>query len=163
MSAIEIIPLRPERFDEMFALICALAEYEKLTPPDTAARERLYADAFERTPPRFESLLAIADGTTCGYCIYFETYSSFLAKPTLYVEDVFVLPQWRGHGIGAALFGRLAALAKQRGCGRMEWMVLDWNEPAHRFYRALGAERLVEWQLYRLTDDRLSHLANAIG
>jgi len=154
MSASVIVPLTRERFDELVALITALADYEKLSPPDAAARQRLYTDAFERTPPRFESLLALCDGVPRGYCMFFETYSSFLAKPTLFLEDIFVMPEWRGRGIGRALFRTLCRIARERGCGRMEWMVLDWNEPAHRFYHSFGAERLTQWQLYRLTENQ---------
>lgn len=160
MSAVSVIPVTPDRFDELFALICALADYEHLEPPDHQARMRLYADAFERTPPRYEALLALCDGTACGYCMYIETYSSFLAKPTLYLEDIFVLPDKRGQGIGRTLMQRLARIAQQRGCGRMEWMVLDWNEPAHHFYRTLGAQHLAQWQLYRLTEDRITRIAD---
>lgn len=161
MSSVHIVPLQIEHFEEFFNLICALAAYEHLDPPDRAARDRLYDDAFVRVPPRYQAMLAIADGSACGYCIYYETYSSFLAKPTLYVEDIFVLPQWRTRGIGRKMMATLAQIARQRGCGRMEWIVLDWNESAHRFYRALGAVQLPQWQLYRLDETTINRLADA--
>ncbi|RMF33572.1 MAG: GNAT family N-acetyltransferase [Chlorobiota bacterium] len=161
MNRCSIEPLRPELFESFVELIVALAEYEQLDPPDVAARERLYRDAFERTPPRYRALLALVGSCVCGYCIYLETYSSFLARPTLFVEDIFVHPTWRGQGIGKALMQELARRALEQGCGRMEWIVLDWNEPAHRFYASLGADRLPQWQLYRMTEETIAHLANA--
>jgi len=160
MNRCSIEPLRPDLFDAFVDLIVALAEYEKLPPPDAAARARLYSDAFEQNPPRYQALLARKGNEMCGYCLYFETYSSFFAKPTLYVEDILVLPSWRGHGIGTALMKTLARIAFERGCGRMEWVVLDWNEPAHHFYATLGAERLPQWQLYRMSEETIAHLAN---
>ncbi|MCS6999860.1 MAG: GNAT family N-acetyltransferase [Bacteroidota bacterium] len=158
---IHIEPLSTDRFDEFFRLICALAEYEQLDPPDDQARQRLYDDALERQPPRYRALLALDGHVVCGYCIYLETYSSFLARPTLYVEDIFILPAWRGKGIGRMLMRTLAQIAMQQGCGRMEWIVLDWNEPAHRFYQAIGARQLDQWKLYRLEGKTLARLANA--
>ncbi len=160
MNHCSIEPLRPDHFDAFVELIAALAEYEKLPPPDAAARARLYRDAFEQNPPRYQALLARIGNETCGYCMFFETYSSFLAKPTLYIEDIFVLPSRRGHGIGTALMKTLACIAFERGCGRMEWVVLDWNQSAHHFYAALGAERLPQWELYRMSEETLVHLAN---
>lgn len=161
MSGCRIETLQPELFDSFVELIAALAEYEHLDPPDAAVRERLYKDAFEQMPPRYRALVALEGRSVCGYCIYLETYSSFLARPTLYVEDIFVHPSWRGQGIGKALMQELARRAQQQGCGRMEWIVLDWNEPAHRFYASLGAERLPQWQLYRMTEETIARLANA--
>lgn len=161
MSSVHIVPLQRERFEDFFDLICALADYEQLEPPDHAARNRLYYDAFVRVPPRYQAMLAIADDRACGYCIYFETYSSFFAKPTLYLEDIFILPEWRARGIGRKMMTTLAQIARQRGCGRMEWIVLDWNEPAHHFYRALGAVQLPRWRLYRLDETTIGRLADA--
>lgn len=162
MSSLRIEPLRPERFADFVQLICALAHYEHLPPPDAAAQQRLYADAFHRTPPRYTALLAIDDGAVCGYCMFFETYSSFLAKPTLFIEDIFVLPQWRGRGIGRALLAHVALEARKRSCGRMEWLVLDWNEPAKRFYERVGAQCLQQWQLYRMTEETFARLADEV-
>ncbi|HUR37934.1 MAG TPA: GNAT family N-acetyltransferase, partial [Planctomycetota bacterium] len=99
---------------------------------------------------RVRVLMAEVDGKPVGYAIYFFTYSSFLARPTLYLEDIFVLPEQRRLGLGGAFFKALLAEARREGCGRMEWVVLDWNTPAHRFYRKLGARLLDDWNTYRI-------------
>jgi GNAT superfamily N-acetyltransferase len=137
----------------LLQLICALAEFENLEPPDAEAQQRLLEDAFGEQP-RIETWLAFVDGCTepVGYAIVLETYSSFLARPTLYLEDVFVLPEFRNRGIGSAFLRHCVALAHERGCGRMEWTCLDWNTRAQRVYEdKLGAQRMSEWYLYRLT------------
>lgn len=131
------------------ALIDALADYEKLPRPSEAARQRLAHDLFGPRP-RIECVLAFLDGYPVGYALFFETYSSFLALPTLYLEDLFVLPEYRGRKAGHALFSEVHSLAKQRGCGRMDWTVLDWNQLAIDFYERAGAVHLREWQLYRI-------------
>jgi GNAT superfamily N-acetyltransferase len=139
-------------------LIAALADYEHLEPPDPAARGRLARDAVA-APPRFWALLAEVDDRPVGYAVYFETYSTFLGLPTLYLEDLFVLPDFRGMGVGTALFRECAAEATRRGCGRMEWQVLAWNDLALGFYEHLGATPLHEdWRCYRLTGEGLSAL-----
>lgn len=132
----------------ILSLVQALADYEKLQGPDSAAGERLIADLFGEKP-RLECWLVFMDGYPVGYAFTFETYSSFLALPTMYLEDLFVIPEYRGRKAGLALFLHVEEEAKRRGCGRMEWTVLDWNEPAIRFYDRLGGKRLAEWQLYR--------------
>ena len=144
-----IRPATPEDSAAIRALVVALAEYERLDPPDSAAQERLLADAF-RPQPRVEIAVAVVDGAVVGYAFFFETYSTFLARPTLYLEDLFVLPTHRGAGVGKAVFAHLAREAARRGCGRMEWAVLEWNEPALAFYRRLGARHLADWQVFRL-------------
>jgi GNAT superfamily N-acetyltransferase len=128
------------------SLVRALARYEKLPPPTPAAGRRLVADIGRR----IRVMLAEVDGVPVAYAIYLFTYSSFLARPTLYLEDLFVLPEHRRHGIGAAFFAALLREAKREKCGRMEWVVLDWNTPAHRFYRKIGAKPLDDWITYRL-------------
>lgn len=138
-------------------LIDALADYESLPRPDPAARQRLTEHGFGPNP-RFEVFLAEVDGKAIGYTISFETYSTFLARPTLYLEDLFVLPNYRKLQAGYALFKNMVRLARQRECGRMEWQVLDWNENAVRFYERLGAKRLKEWLPYRLTMEDLAAL-----
>jgi GNAT superfamily N-acetyltransferase len=143
--------------DAFLALVEALADYEHLTPPDDAARARLLRDIFGPSP-RIEAWLGECDGVIAGYAIILETYSSFLALPTLYLEDLFVLPAFRARTLGLALFLAMSTLARERGCGRMEWAVLDWNAPAHRFYGTLGARRMKEWELYRLTREELDAL-----
>jgi len=131
------------------SLVDALADYEKLPRPTPAARKRLVRDGFGARK-RFESLLIEADSVSVGYAIFFETYSSFLALPTFYLEDLFVLPEYRGKGLGKRLFTACLAVAKRKKCGRMEWVVLDWNTPAIGFYERLGAKRLTDWITYRM-------------
>ena len=135
---------------ELLRLIEALAEFEHLPPPDAPAKKRFVAD-MGLEHPRFEAYLAIVDGKSVGYAIVLETYSSFLALPTLYLEDLFVLPEFRGKGAGFALFKAVVGEARRRECGRMEWVVLEWNTPAIGFYERLGASRLHDWDYYRLT------------
>jgi GNAT superfamily N-acetyltransferase len=130
-------------------LVIALAEFERLPPPDRAARARLVADAFGPRP-RFEIFLAEVDGQVAGYAFVFETYSTFLALPTLYLEDIFVLSEFRGLRVGYSLFRHCAQEALRRGCGRLDWAVLDWNKHAINFYERLGAQRMGDWLLYRL-------------
>ncbi|PYI87406.1 MAG: GNAT family N-acetyltransferase [Verrucomicrobia bacterium] len=167
IPALSIGPLvirRADRADApgLLRLIVALAEFEKLTPPDAAAQARLIEDGFGARP-RFESWLVYVEGVEepVGYAFFFETYSSFLARPTLYLEDIFVLPDYRGRGIGSALLHRCIRLAHERGCGRMEWTCLDWNTKAQCVYEKLGARRLSEWHLYRLTRDGMEKFLGA--
>lgn len=143
----------------LFSLIDALADYEKLPRPTEEARERLYHDAFVRTPARFDAYLLWEGEKAIGYGIVLETYSSFLARPTLYLEDLFVLPQARKQGAGSAFFRFLATEALRRECGRMEWVCLDWNQLAIDFYEKRGAEYLSEWRTYRLTEEKLRNIA----
>ncbi len=143
---------------EFLDLVQALADYEKLAGPDGEARERLARDALAE-PPRFRVFLAEREGMVIGYAAYFYTYSSFLARPTLYVEDLFVRPEARGNGTGRALMRELAREAARQGCGRMEWTVLDWNKPAIALYEGLGGEILKEWRVVRLTGDKIIELA----
>lgn len=160
MVAVKVRPFRPEDASTLCALIASLAVYESLEPPDAAAQERLIRDALA-SPPRFWVMLAEAAGSVVGYAIFFETYSTFLARPTLYLEDIFVLPAARRMGVGTALFGACAEEAKRRDCGRMEWQALTWNDLAHGFYRKLGAEALHEaWSMYRLSGAALDAAAD---
>lgn len=142
-------------------LVDALADYEKLARPTPEARERLVADAFGARKRIDVYLAEDGAGPPVGYAIVLESYSSFLALPTLYLEDLFVVPQARRRGIGRAFFRHLAGEAVRRGCGRMEWVVLDWNATAIDFYEKLGARRLAEWETYRLTADQLRDIAGA--
>ncbi|HJU41372.1 MAG TPA: GNAT family N-acetyltransferase [Vicinamibacterales bacterium] len=145
-----IVPLTQDRFDDFVRLIEALADYEHLDRPDAAAMSRLRADAFA-SRPRFEAALALDEtGRPIAYAIWFETYSSFLAKPTMFLEDLFVLEHARGSGAGGTLFEYVRKLGEQRGCGRMDWNVLDWNTPAREFYHRRNAQWMKEWLLYRL-------------
>lgn len=143
--------------DALFGLIDALAAFEKLDPPDAGAKGRLKQDLFGPRP-RLQAFLAEWDGHAAGYTLVFETYSSFLALPTLYLEDLFVSPDYQGRGIGAALFKAMVREAHARGCGRMEWSVLDWNQHAVGFYERFGARRLQEWHYYRLTQEQIGEI-----
>jgi GNAT superfamily N-acetyltransferase len=137
--------------------IRALAAYEKMLDDVDATEERLRATLFPvQGRPAAECVLAFADDAPAGFALFFSNYSTFLARPGLYLEDLFVNPALRGRGIGKALLLHLARLANQRGCGRMEWAVLDWNAPAIAFYESLGARRLREWQICRLTGPALA-------
>jgi GNAT superfamily N-acetyltransferase len=148
--SLEIQQLTAHQFGSFVELLNALADYEELDRPDADAVERLRRDAFENRP-RFEAVLAMEDNHAVGYAIYFETYSSFLARPTMYLEDVFVLESYRSRGIGSALFEHVRQQALQRGCGRMEWQVLEWNTLARDFYHHRNAEWMKQWLPYRLT------------
>jgi len=159
-SAISIRRAAREDGPALLKLIIALAQFEKLTPPDADAQRRLLEDGFGERP-RFETWLAFGPGVKdpVGYALIFETYSSFLARPTLYLEDIFVLPEHRGGGIGSALLRHCIRLAHERDCGRIEWTCLDWNTKAQAFYDRLGARKLSEWYLYRLTRESIERLA----
>lgn len=144
----------------ILAFIRGLAEYEKLLPEVEATEDKLRATLFPPDGrPAAECVLAFWDGAPAGFAIYFTNYSTFLAQPGLYLEDLFVAPGLRGRGIGKALLLHLARLANQRGCGRMEWTVLDWNQPAIEFYESIGAQRKREWQICRLSGPSLARYA----
>ena len=143
---------------ELVRLIRELAEYEKLLDQalgtDAMLREALFG-----ARPACESLIVERGERAVGFALFFTTFSTFLCKPGLYLEDLFVEPGHRGAGIGKALLRRLAALAVERGCGRFEWRVLDWNEPSIRFYQSLGAKLMPEWELVRMTEPAIAALA----
>lgn len=144
----------------ILGFIRGLADYEKLTHEVEATEEKLRATLFPATGRgAAECVLAFQDTTPAGFALFFTNYSTFLAKPGLYLEDLFVQPELRGKGIGKALLLHVAKLANARGCGRMEWTVLDWNAPAIAFYESLGAQRKTEWQICRLTGDALAKFA----
>jgi GNAT superfamily N-acetyltransferase len=157
------------------SLICALANFESLPPPDAGAQARFVRDGWPETGerPLFEAWIVESEESgegeepatgpgprPVGYAITFTTYSSFLARPTLYIEDIFVLPSHRRRDLGSALMRRLVREALERDCGRMDWVVLDWNVGAQQFYRRLGASHLAEWQCYRL---RREEMESALG
>jgi GNAT superfamily N-acetyltransferase len=148
----------PRDLPSVIGLVRALADFEKLPGPDEAAERRFAAD-FAASPPRFQLLVAEHDGALVGYALYFFTYSTFLARPSLYLEDLFVHPAARGRGIGERFMRALAKEAVRRGCGRFEWTVLDWNVRAQKFYRSLGAELLDDWRVCRVTGEGLTALA----
>ena len=138
--------------------IKALAEYERLADrvvaTETTVRNTLFGH------PRFaEVLIAESEGEPVGFALFFHNYSTFLAQPGIYLEDLFVKPEARGRGFGKALLARLASIAKSRNCGRLEWAVLNWNQPSIDFYESLGAKPMDEWKVYRLTGGALDALA----
>jgi GNAT superfamily N-acetyltransferase len=139
-------------------LIRGLAEYERLAHEMEATPARVRAHGFGRRR-YFETIICRRGGKPVGFALYFFTYSTFLARPTLYLEDLFVLPEERGTGTGKALLRALARIAVRRGCGRLEWAVLDWNRPAIGFYKRLGAKLRRQWILTRLTGAPLRRLA----
>lgn len=150
----------PADVDTLWALILELARYEKLEHEVAATRELLDTHLFGAR--RFaEALVSEDGGAIVGFALFFHTYSTFLSRPGLYLEDLFVLPEHRRKGHGRALIGEVARIAVDRGCGRFEWSVLDWNAPAIAFYRALGATIMHDWRICRVTGDALSNLAGA--
>lgn len=147
-----ITPVTPEYFDELLVLIKCLAEYEKLDPPSQEAQERLRQHCLSSQPKFYAYLVRNNEGKAVAYAITFYTYSSFLAKPTLYLEDLFVLPEYRRLGVGTVVFDFLKQEAKKNDCGRIEWQVLDWNSLAISFYEKIGAVKMNDWFSYRLTE-----------
>ncbi len=139
-------------------LIRELADYER-APRDAVATEDQLREVLYGANPAAEVLLAFANEEPIGFAVYFFNFSTWLGRPGLYLEDLFVRPQVRGHGYGRALLQRLAQLAQDRGCGRMEWAVLNWNEPAIQFYNKLGAKPMDDWTVYRLTSEGIAKLA----
>jgi GNAT superfamily N-acetyltransferase len=153
-----IRPARPDDVPTVLSLIGALARYEKLehqvVGTEADLREHLFGPH-----PRAEVALVEDAGGVAAFALFFHNYSTFLCKPGLYLEDLFVLPEHRRKGYGRALLAHLAKLAVERGCGRFEWAVLDWNEPAIGFYRSLGAVMLEDWRIMRVTGEALGELA----
>jgi GNAT superfamily N-acetyltransferase len=138
-------------------LIRGLARFEKLEHEVTMTEDRLAASLFGERPYA-ETLIAEEDGEPVGFALFFHNFSTFLAQPGIYLEDLFVVPEHRGRGIGRALLKELARLAVERGCGRLEWAVLDWNRDAIGFYERLGARPNSEWTVYRLAGEALTTL-----
>jgi GNAT superfamily N-acetyltransferase len=155
---IELAPARPDDAPVITALIHALAEYERLAHECTATEAAVRATLFGARPAA-EVVLARRDGDVAGFALFVANYSTFLAKPGLWLEDLFVRPEHRGHGVGTALLAWLAAEVERRDGGRLEWSVLDWNEDAIRFYESLGARGMTDWTTYRVTGPALRALA----
>lgn len=158
MTTISVRAARPGDEGLIVSLIRELAEYEK-APQEAVATEALIHEALFGPRPSCEALIGGVDGDELGFALYFHNFSTWKGRRGLYLEDLFVRPAARGKGLGLALFRAVAAIAVERGCPRMEWNVLDWNEPALRFYRALGAEPLSEWTIHRLSGDALARAA----
>ena len=146
--------------EQFISLVLALAEFEHLDPPSDEGRKRLVDDIFRRK--KVNLLVASSGRRLVGYALYFYTYSSFVAKPSLYLEDLFVLDEYRKQGIGFSLFRKCVEIAAAEGCGRMEWAVLTWNAKALRFYEKLGARRLADWCVYRLDEEALGRVPRKV-
>jgi GNAT superfamily N-acetyltransferase len=156
------VQARPEDVPVILDLIKALADYERLSDHVVATEAGLRAQLFGDRPVA-EVVLARADNTDVGFALFFHNFSTFLGRPGLYLEDLFVVPEWRGRGVGRKLLAHVAALAVERQCGRMEWSVLDWNTSAIGFYERLGATLMKDWKLCRLTGDSLARAAAGSG
>ena len=159
MPMLQIVPATEPDLPVILELIHELAEYEKRSHIVTATEEKLRETLFGVKPPA-EVLLAHDEQECAGFAVFFATYSTFLAQPGLYLEDLYVKPHLRGHGIGLALLQRVARIATERGCGRVEWGVLDWNQPSIEFYKKLGAAPRDQWTKYRLTGEALQRLVS---
>src|SRR5438874_13669284 len=160
VADLQIRPARVEDVPVILELIRDLATYE-LAPDEVTATEEQLVDVLFGERPAAEVLLAFEGKSPVGFAIFFHDFSTWLGRPGLYLEDLFVKPEKRGKGYGRALLIELAKIARDRGCGRMEWAVLDWNEPAIKFYRALGAKPMHEWTVFRLARDGIARLANS--
>jgi GNAT superfamily N-acetyltransferase len=158
MDNLRIVPASSDDVPIILKLIKALGDYERMSDEVVATEDGLRGWLFGERPAA-EVVLAYVDSTVVGFALFFHNFSTFLGRPGLYLEDLFVLPEWRSRGIGQRLLAHLAELAVERGCGRMEWTVLDWNEPALRFYERMGARVMKEWKLCRLTGDSLTRAA----
>ncbi|MDB9474230.1 GNAT family N-acetyltransferase [Dolichospermum circinale] len=143
----------------LFQLIQGLAEYEKLSHAVIGNAEALKDHLFG-SPKYVDAIIAEIDGQAVGFAIFFHNYSTFLTKPGIYLEDIFVSPEYRRQGIGKALLTKVAQIAVERDCGRLEWSVLDWNVSAQEFYRNMGADILEDWRICRVTETGLTQLAN---
>jgi GNAT superfamily N-acetyltransferase len=155
---IEIRPAVPSDVPAIMALIRDLADYERLAR-EVVGSEALLAEHLFGETPAAHVLIGLLHGEVMGFALYFTSYSTFLTRPGIYLEDLFVRPEGRGSGLGKALLVRLAAICVERGYGRLEWSVLDWNEPAIRFYQAMGATPMDGWTVNRVTGEALVALA----
>lgn len=155
-----IRPALPADSATIHSLILELAEYERLTHAVQATADDLHRCLFGPRPYA-EALIAEHDGQPVGFALFFHNFSTFRGSPGLYLEDLFVRPEHRGLGLGKALLTSLARIAVERGCARMEWAVLDWNQPAIGFYQSLGARPMDEWTIYRLDGDSLARLGSS--
>jgi GNAT superfamily N-acetyltransferase len=156
--ALSLRAAAPRDVPLVLSLIRELAEYERLAHEVVATPELLERWLFGERPAA-EVVVAELAAEAAGFALYFHNFSTFLGRPGIYLEDLYVRPAFRQHGVGRALLAHLAALALERGCGRLEWAVLDWNEPAIAFYRRLGAEPMHDWTVFRVTGDALARLA----
>jgi GNAT superfamily N-acetyltransferase len=158
MPELEIRAATEDDVPLILSLIKELAEYERLSH-EVVATEEMLRDSLFGEPRVAEALLGYLGDDPAGFALFFHNFSTFLGRPGIYLEDLYVRPGIRGAGIGRALLVHLARLARERGCGRLEWSVLDWNEPAIGFYRGIGASPMSGWTVYRLTGEPLDRLA----
>jgi len=157
-NSIQIRQATAEDVPTILSFIRGLAEYEKLAHQCVATEESLRHTLFSEK--RYaEVLIAHLDNRPVGFALYFHNYSTFLAKPGIYLEDLFVLPEHRGKSVGKALLASVARIARERNCGRLEWSVLDWNEPAIEFYTRIGAKVMPDWRICRLTEQQIADVA----
>ena len=159
---IDIRSATPSDVPLIFSFIRELAEYERLTQEVVSSEERVAQTLFGPKPAA-EALIAAVNNQPAGFAVYFQNYSTFVGRPGIYLEDLFVRPAFRGNGVGRALLARLAAIARERGCARLEWVVLDWNELAIRFYESLGAKPLKGWSVFSLSGPALENLAENVA
>ncbi len=159
-AAFRIEPATERDVPLILQLIKALAEYERMSADVTATEEKLRQSLFGPRPSA-EVVIGYAGDEVAGFALFFGNYSTFLGQPGIYLEDLYVAPEWRGRGFGRRLLAHLAALAIERGCGRLEWAVLNWNEPAIGFYKKLGAVPMDAWTVFRVTGDELPRLAES--
>ena len=157
---VRIEPARPEDVPMILTLIRELAEFERLLPEVTATEEQVHEGLFGARPSA-EVVMARIGDDVAGFALYFHNFSTFLAKPGIYLEDLYVRQKFRGQGCGEALLRHLANIALARDCGRLEWSVLDWNQRAIDFYKSLGAVPMSEWTIYRVTGEALTRLGSA--
>ncbi|MEO8482845.1 MAG: GNAT family N-acetyltransferase [Acidobacteriota bacterium] len=157
-SEVAIAPASEQDVPVILQLITALAEYEHLAHEVRATEDGLRTSLFGERPAA-EVVIARIDDVPVGFAVYFHNYSTFVGRPGLYMEDLFVLPEYRRQGIGRKLLAHVASVAVERNCGRMEWAVLDWNTAAIHVYRAVAAKSMDEWTVFRLTGDELRQLA----
>jgi len=160
LQTLEIRPARASDVPVILQLIRDLATYER-APNEVTATEKGLTEVLFGEKPAAEVLLAFENETAVGFAVFFHNFSTWLGRPGLYLEDLFVRPEDRGKGYGRALLIHLAKIARERACGRMEWAVLDWNEPAIEFYHKLGAKPMNEWTVFRLTRDEIAKLADS--
>ena len=147
----------PEDASLVLYFIKKIAEYEKMLDEVRATEADIYDSLFVRKAAC--SLIAEEDGKPVGFALYFFNFSTFIGRPGLYLEDIFILPEYRGKGYGTKIFHELACIAEQENCGRMEWTCLDWNEPSRQFYRNMGAVPMDEWTVFRFTEDTIHKIA----
>ena len=161
MDKIEFRFAEPGDEGKILFFIRSLAKYERMENEVVATESVLSEWIFERK--KAEVIFAVVDGKEAGFALFFNNFSTFLGRAGLYLEDLFVLPEYRGRGVGTALIRKLAGIALERGLGRMDWTCLDWNEPSIRFYKSLGAAPLSEWTIYRLEGETLGRAAKPTG